>query len=424
MKIQKLAAVFFLAINMLLIQQLSIHAGGYETIGLGTRAIGIGGAFIGVADDWTATYWNPAGLAALKKRSMGFTLDIVTSKGKDGNSAANPTLGSAEHLNSKQSNVFYKLPSSSESGQFNKEDVRSQSYLPGIGFNIPISIGSLGMSFYNPVGYALKWDDSVSGIDVTFRQKLYLLVLNLSLAKEITSKLSGGIGINYLQGKNEMSATKNTTQIKLDLSGEGSGYEGVAGVMYKLKDAFTIGGVYRTGSSIKVKGSGKNEGLPFAPESSDYTQKFRHPETMGIGLAYKTNPETLVALDWQRTVWSTLKRDITFDNPGTLLKNKNESYGWNSTDRWRIGTEYLLKPTTTLRAGFTLDPLVPEKDTLNITNVVSVGKKVASMGIGYKPDEIWNFDFLYLYAWGEEKYNDTKFTQNVNSFQMALGYNF
>jgi hypothetical protein len=31
---------------------------------LGTRATGMGGAFVGVADDATAIYWNPAGLAA------------------------------------------------------------------------------------------------------------------------------------------------------------------------------------------------------------------------------------------------------------------------------------------------------------------------------------------------------------------------
>ena len=30
---------------------------------LGTRALGMGGAFVAVADDATATYWNPAGLA-------------------------------------------------------------------------------------------------------------------------------------------------------------------------------------------------------------------------------------------------------------------------------------------------------------------------------------------------------------------------
>ena len=30
----------------------------------GERALGMAGAFVGVADDATATYWNPSGLAS------------------------------------------------------------------------------------------------------------------------------------------------------------------------------------------------------------------------------------------------------------------------------------------------------------------------------------------------------------------------
>ncbi|HET6453793.1 MAG TPA: conjugal transfer protein TraF [Armatimonadota bacterium] len=36
-------------------------------IGVGTRAIGMGGAFTAIADDASAPYWNPAGLAKVKK---------------------------------------------------------------------------------------------------------------------------------------------------------------------------------------------------------------------------------------------------------------------------------------------------------------------------------------------------------------------
>jgi hypothetical protein len=39
------------------------HAQGFEPVGV--RAQGMGGAFVGVADDASATYWNPAGLASI-----------------------------------------------------------------------------------------------------------------------------------------------------------------------------------------------------------------------------------------------------------------------------------------------------------------------------------------------------------------------
>lgn len=41
-------------------------------IGVGSRAIGMGGAFTATADDFTASYWNPAGLAANKSNEAFF----------------------------------------------------------------------------------------------------------------------------------------------------------------------------------------------------------------------------------------------------------------------------------------------------------------------------------------------------------------
>src|SRR5688572_25536939 len=42
---------------------LPLHARGQSLDTVGTRAQGMGGAFVGVADDASAVYWNPAGLA-------------------------------------------------------------------------------------------------------------------------------------------------------------------------------------------------------------------------------------------------------------------------------------------------------------------------------------------------------------------------
>jgi hypothetical protein len=43
------------------------HAAAYLQMGIGARALGMGGAFAAVSDDSTATFWNPAGLTQLKK---------------------------------------------------------------------------------------------------------------------------------------------------------------------------------------------------------------------------------------------------------------------------------------------------------------------------------------------------------------------
>ena len=47
------------------------YAGAFQQLGLGARALGMGGAFVGVADDATAGFWNPAGLVQIQKRTFG-----------------------------------------------------------------------------------------------------------------------------------------------------------------------------------------------------------------------------------------------------------------------------------------------------------------------------------------------------------------
>jgi long-subunit fatty acid transport protein len=46
---------------------------GFLKIGVGARAIGMGGAFASVADDASAVYWNPAGLGRLEDNSAQFS---------------------------------------------------------------------------------------------------------------------------------------------------------------------------------------------------------------------------------------------------------------------------------------------------------------------------------------------------------------
>lgn len=43
-------------------------AGGYNLAGVGPKALAMSGAFRAIADDWSAAYWNPAGLAGQENK--------------------------------------------------------------------------------------------------------------------------------------------------------------------------------------------------------------------------------------------------------------------------------------------------------------------------------------------------------------------
>src|SRR5688572_18945412 len=79
-----------LALFLLLTRPLPLIAQTFG--GVGSRAEGMGGAFVAVADDASAVYWNPAGIAT------GATFDLQVSKGNESGvfiGAALPVLGAS-----------------------------------------------------------------------------------------------------------------------------------------------------------------------------------------------------------------------------------------------------------------------------------------------------------------------------------------
>jgi long-subunit fatty acid transport protein len=77
-KIQMICCVFLLGFMLQVaasqeVSKVGTTAANFLTIGVGARAVGMGSAFVAVADDITALYWNPAGVARLEKTQATFS---------------------------------------------------------------------------------------------------------------------------------------------------------------------------------------------------------------------------------------------------------------------------------------------------------------------------------------------------------------
>src|SRR5205085_11630863 len=54
-------------------QRAGTASGTFLKIGVGARATGLGESFVAVANDPSAIYWNPAGLASIQRQAISFS---------------------------------------------------------------------------------------------------------------------------------------------------------------------------------------------------------------------------------------------------------------------------------------------------------------------------------------------------------------
>ncbi len=68
----KIIAISIVVLGMAASCHATKLAGEFLTTGFGARALGMGGAFVSIADDASAIYWNPAGLVQLQRSQILF----------------------------------------------------------------------------------------------------------------------------------------------------------------------------------------------------------------------------------------------------------------------------------------------------------------------------------------------------------------
>lgn len=114
-------------------------ANGLNLNSLGTKALTMGGAFVGLADDFSTIYWNPAGIAQFNKQYFGFYgTDIIPST-KYKMDALVPGIGSVTLINAKNP---------------------TKHYLAGLAaYYHPITENLVaGIGVYAPSGLGAEWD--------------------------------------------------------------------------------------------------------------------------------------------------------------------------------------------------------------------------------------------------------------------------
>jgi long-chain fatty acid transport protein len=375
----KRTARLFLTAALIVFTGVALSANGLNLNGVGTKAIAMGGAFIGLADDYSAVFWNPAGLTQMKNSSVSlFVTDVIPS-----GTYKFPAVG----IDAKTQSTMY--PSGA------------------IGYFKPINDKLIiGIAGYVPSGIGAKWDGEQLKLlagGVAYKWESFMGVITVSpvVAYKISDTFSLGATLNLNYGMLKLKKP-GVGQYSEDLSGFAFG--ATIGALFKPIDKLGIGLTLRTPTKVKFTGSADMAmasayGLSL---SSDATREATWPLWLGFGLSFKATDKLTIDADAQYTNWKKIDTiPITYDNAAwqamkahpLLGKAFNNDFvlNWKDAIQWRLGMQYAISDKLAIRAGYYYDPSPSPVDTLSVL-LPELTYSVVTVGVGYKSEK-FGLDF-------------------------------
>ena len=440
MRFKNLVIFFFLI--FLLIYPLNSHSSGLTPSGVGTKALSLGGAFRGLADDWSAAFWNPAGLGFQTKSEVNFSFMVLSPRPKF---TPDVTFNGWE--------VGYKNG--------------TKWYPTDRNFSLPSFSGFLkfpelngfvtGLAFFTPYHSSFEWDlfDPLPGYNnnilypaIDHKGDLTVLDFHPSVARQfMEGKLSLGAGISIQKGDLTLrkvdlipsdlpypynSRPRDLFAVDNNFEGSGWGVGANIGLLYKASPKFQIGISVKSPVTIKLSGTRSlttylpndsataNQIEPIDPvaashlrgytlsSSFDSETKLKLPADLGVGVAVMPYSNLTLTLDVNLTTWSSLK-ELKFEEKGTDPLTGKEiteytvPFEWKDVTRFSLGLQYMPHKSLALRAGYFLDPTPTPDKTLTPLFFNSGEKNGYTLGVGYKGESI-EFGYSYEFTGYKEKF--------------------
>jgi len=374
-------------------------------VGSGARAIGMGGAFIAVADDATAASWNPGGLIQLEKPELS-VVGACFQRTEENNFGTNPEASG--HENVYNNNINYL----SVAVPFRLKNR-----------NMVVSINYQYLyDFTREWNFPLRLEDNglVINQDIENKQEGGLSAIGLAYCAQITKNLSLGLTLNFWEDSIYNNGWQQWTQrdgvgnnfgntFYYDSYGNDKysfrGFNTNIGFLWRISENLTVGGVVKTPFEGDLKIESEFQRSIIYPDQPDansindasYTSdaKLKLPMSYGIGLAYRFSDPFTFSLDIYRTNWDDY---ILTDDDGNktspitgmpLVESETEP-----THQARMGAEYLFinsKYVLPARLGIFYDPAPTDGKPDDIYGF--------SLGSGIVINRVV-FDVAYQYRYG------------------------
>ena len=417
--------------------------GGMEILGVGAKAKAMGGAFRAVANDWSAAYYNPAGLFYVTENQL--TINEVITNYQLKYSPDVAVNGHDIGFYSGEIRNRYEILSNPTLGGFVKLPVKGKDIVFGLAIFQPYDMNvswELFGSLNN--GAALPGQQIEHNFDA--------VAINGVVAMELLeNKLSIGVSAGILKGDlnyggfflrenpadpaaeyyNEIASRPNELITEWQYAdGNGLAPNLRLGLLFRPTAKLSAGVSFAMQSKITIDGIAHlsyymPEILDYSttyPDSTDYilssgavyqaksdfSTDVTMPAQLAGGIAYQVNDKLLVAGDLEYTFWSSFEGyafDYAFADSALTRNDLINSWAvqdlsvpvnWKNTLRGSIGLEYAYTDGLMLRAGYSADQSPVEAGTMHPAFFDSGLKHSFNLGLGLIFENI-RLDFATQY---------------------------
>lgn len=300
----------------------------------GARANAMGGAFIGLADDATAAYTNPAGLTVLTEPefSVEYKLGEITTEITDGvgTEEYDDTVSGLSFLSyvypaENATIAFFRHQLLNTESNYTWRDSAAQFH------KVKVSLDAVTLG----IGAGLKLTDTFSlGLSVGMAQLDY----------DVMGRLYDTSSLSYPneEDRDTVSEVDNAEHYTVSM-------------LWNPFEGFNIGLVYRMGPEFEAtKQRYRHDGSDSYLQKWEYDQILKVPDMYGIGFSFRFLSNLTATLDINYIEYSDLADDF-LDEDGAKSTN------WKVDDEFevRLGLEYIIDINETplaLRAGYYFRP--------------------------------------------------------------------
>jgi long-chain fatty acid transport protein len=311
----------------------------------GSRASAQGGAFAARADDPSALFYNPAGIA-FQQTSFQFGFDFINEHMKYEGPAGN-TTGPVKTYWPLYNYLVYRTP----------------------------GIVSFGLAITAPHALATEWNDDWSGAAISARTKQTAIYYSPTIAWRLGDKWSLALTANFVYSNIYLRQTIFFPSIPYPnpplnrtpapgmgvLRGTGDGVGWGLSALGKLDEHWQVGLMYRSKVTIGYDGGVTFYNIPTNPNFTPLFPDTRAnasltlPAVATLGVAYRTKKWD-IELDGTYQQWDVFNvLNIDFTPNRGKVEDKSVPQYWNNIWKIKLGFEYRLNDKWSYGFGYFYD---------------------------------------------------------------------